>query len=76
VALSPQRKRNGQGLDACPAPPCGFVAVSVDLAVMQTANRYGELVADLSPERTGLGKAQVMRVGRCAAGDGRGDILT
>ena len=34
---------------------------------MQTANRYGELVADLSPERTGLGKAQVMWIGWCAA---------
>ena len=41
--------------------------MSVDLAVMEPTNRHGELVADLSSERTGLGKAQMMRVGRCAA---------
>ena len=40
--------------------------MSVDLPVMEPANRHGELVADLSPERTGLGKAQVMWVGRRA----------
>ena len=33
---------------------------------MEAAYRHGELIADLSPERTGLGKAQVMWVGRCA----------
>ena len=41
--------------------------MSMDLAVMEPANGHGELVADLSPERTGLGKAQVMWVGRRAA---------
>ena len=46
--------------------------MSVDLAVMKPANRHGELVADLSPERTGLGKAQVMWVGwRAAAHEAR-----
>ena len=40
--------------------------MSMDLAVMEPTDRHSELVADLSPERTGLGKAQVMRVGRCA----------
>ena len=64
MTLSPQRKRDGQGLDTCPAPPRGFVAMSVDLAVMEPADWHGELVADLAPERTGLGKAQVMGIGR------------
>ena len=40
--------------------------MSMDLAVMEPTNRHGELVADLSPERTGLGKAQMMWVGRRA----------
>ena len=40
--------------------------MSVDLAVMEPTDWHGELVADLSPERTGLGKAQVMWVGRRA----------
>ena len=33
---------------------------------MEPANRHGELVTDLSPERSWLGKAQVMWVGRRA----------
>src|SRR4029079_10602706 len=60
-------KRNGQGLDAGLFPPRGLVTMPMDLAVMQPANRDRELVADLAPKRTGLGKAQVMWVGRRAA---------
>ena len=40
--------------------------MSVDLAVVEPTHRHGELVADLSSESTRLGKAQVMRVRRCA----------
>ena len=40
--------------------------MAVDLAVMEPADRHGKLVADLSPERSRLGKAQVMGVGRRA----------
>ena len=39
----------------------------VQLAVMDTANRNGELVADLAAERPRLGKAQMMGVGGGAA---------
>ena len=35
--------------------------------MMEATNRHRELIADLAPKRAGLGKAQVMRVGRCAA---------
>ena len=69
TALSPQRERHGQRLDTGPGPPCGLVTVSVDLAVMEATNRHAELVAHLAPKGTRLGKAQVMRVGRCAAAD-------
>ena len=41
--------------------------MSMNLAVMKATNRHGELVAYLAPKGTGLSKAEVMRVGRCAA---------
>ena len=39
----------------------------MDLTMMRPADRYGKLIADLAPKRTDLRKAQVMRIGRCAA---------
>jgi hypothetical protein len=44
------------------APPCGLVTVAVNLAVMSTAERDGEFVADLAPECAMLGKANVVRI--------------
>ena len=41
----------------------------MNFAMMQPTNRHGELIAHLAPERIGLGKAQVMRVGGFAAAD-------
>ena len=43
--------------------------MTVELAVMTAAERYGELVTDLAAKRPALGKAQVMSVGRFAAAD-------
>ena len=39
----------------------------MDLTMMRPTHRYGKLIADLAPERADLRKAQVMRIGRCAA---------
>jgi hypothetical protein len=39
----------------------------VQLAMMDTAHRNGELVADLATQRSGLGKTQMMRVSWAAA---------
>ena len=44
------------------APPCGLVTVAVNLAVMSTAERDGEFVADFAPERAKLGKANVVGI--------------
>src|SRR6188474_2417531 len=44
----------------------------VDFAMVEPTNRDGEFVAHLSPERARLGKAQVMRVGRCPAANNAG----
>ena len=46
--------------------------MSMDLAVMEPTDRHGELVADLAPKRTGLGKSEMMRIGGCAATDDAG----
>ena len=46
--------------------------MTVKFAVMATAERHGELVADLAAERPALGKAQVMGVAGFAAADQAG----
>ena len=43
-------------------PPCSLVTAAVNLAMMSTAERDGEFVADLAPERAKLGKANVVRI--------------
>ena len=43
--------------------------MTMDLAVMSTAERHGELVADFAAERSALRKAQVMGVGGFATAD-------
>jgi hypothetical protein len=65
--LSPQFKRSSQRLNASPGPPCGLITVPMDLAVMHTTNRHGELIADFLAERADLRKAQVMWVARCTS---------
>src|SRR6185369_11958162 len=67
VRLPPQREGRGQGLDTRLLPPRCFVTVPVNFAMMQPTNRHRELITHLAPKRWGLGKAQVMRVGGCAA---------
>jgi len=40
-------------------PPCGFIAVTMDLAMMSPAQWHRELIADFAAQRPALGKAQV-----------------
>ena len=51
------------------APPCSLVTVAVNLAMMTSAERDGEFVADFETQGSGLGKAQVMRIGRLTTAD-------
>jgi len=44
------------GIDAGIFPPSSFVAAAVDLAVVAAAQRHGELIAHLAPERLKLGE--------------------
>jgi hypothetical protein len=50
-------------------PPGYFVAGLVQLPMMTAAERYGELVADFKTQGSGLGKAQMMRIGWLAPAD-------
>jgi hypothetical protein len=51
-----------QNVDARTFPPLRFVTDTVDLAMMPTTERYGELVADLEAETAYLCEAQMMGV--------------
>jgi hypothetical protein len=41
----------------------------MDLAMVSSTQRHGELIADLATESAGLGEAQMMRVRRGATAD-------
>ena len=49
-------------IDTGPAPPSGFIAVAMQLAMMAAAQGDRELVADLAAQRPALREAQVMGV--------------
>ena len=69
MRLKPQGSGSGQWIDSGSTPPRGFIAVSVEFAMMPPAQRDGELIADLAPKCTTLREAQVMRIARFSAAD-------
>ena len=60
--FEPKRAGCCGGIEASLLPPSGFVADAVHLAMVSAAQRDGELIADLAPERPALGEAQVVGV--------------
>jgi hypothetical protein len=50
-------------------PPAPFIAASMKLAVVEPADGYSKLIADLSPHRTLLGKLDVVGIRRRSATD-------
>lgn len=68
----PQPLGDGQGIDTHLVPPRPLVAVVVEFAMMITAERYGELVADFCAEGLGLGEADVMSIGQDAVAQNAG----
>ena len=60
-ASSSELAGDTDGVDSGFAPPCGFITGSVHLAMMAPAQRHGELIAHLAPERTMLREPKVMR---------------
>jgi hypothetical protein len=67
--LLPKPLGNLQGVDFQILPPSHFIAGLMQLPMMTAAEGDGELVADFETQRSGLGKPQVMRVGRLPAAD-------
>jgi hypothetical protein len=72
MRFSPQFLRDRSGIDSGPLPPCHFIAVTMDLAMVSAAERDGELVADLATERPALCEAEVVGVGRLPSADQAG----
>ena len=63
----PQLKRDRRRIDGDPGPPRRFIAIAMQLAMMEAANGDSVFVADFPPQRAGLSEAKVMRFGRRAA---------
>ena len=49
---APEISRGHKWIDPLAAPPGTFIAVPVELTMMQAANRDGETVADLARHRS------------------------
>ena len=60
MRFQPQRASRDRRLDAGLPPPCGFIAAAVDLAMVSSTQRHGELIANLAPQRAALGKSQMV----------------
>jgi hypothetical protein len=62
MRFEPQRASRECRIDPDVPPPCGFVAAAVDLPMVSPTQRDRELVADLTPERPGLRKPQMVSI--------------
>jgi len=62
VGFVPKFARYGQRVDAGVLPPTSLLAGAVDLAMMSTAQRYGEFVTYFKAKTASLCEAQVMGV--------------
>src|SRR5258705_3835596 len=50
-------------------PPCSFIAMAMQRFVVLAAQPHSELVADLAPQRSRLGKLQMVGIARRALAD-------
>jgi len=69
MALEPEYTRGGGRIDTSFIPPSAFVTTPMDLAMVATAKRHGELIADLAAKCRQLCKSQMMGVCRTPATD-------
>jgi hypothetical protein len=67
--LTPKIGGHNERVDLVFGPPGPFIAASMKLAVVQSADGYSKLIADLSLHRTLLGKLDVVGIGRRSAAD-------
>jgi hypothetical protein len=69
---NPEHPRRREGINSPSLPPGDFVSGAMVVTVMDSAQRYGELVADLEPHRAGLGEPQMVGVGGASSTDQTG----
>ena len=69
MCLAPQGCGDRKRIDPLALPPGPLIAASMELAVVQPANRDGEAVANSSSHRPLLGKLDVVGIGGGAAAD-------
>ena len=60
----PQVMSRHNRIDLVALPPCDLIAVAVERPMMAPAQRDGVLIADLTPQRSRLGKPQMVGIGR------------
>src|SRR5437868_2084360 len=72
MRLKPQRPRGTSRIEAELLPPRGFIAVTMQLAMMSTAQRDGELVTDPAAQCSVLRKTQMMGLARLTSADQAG----
>jgi len=72
MRLPPQFFRDRSRIDSGLLPPCRFITVTMQFAMVSAAERDGELVTDLAAERSALCEAEVMGVGRLPFADQAG----
>jgi hypothetical protein len=63
MALQPKRASRGGSIGANLIPPRGFVTAAMYLAMMTTAERDRELIANFSAQSGWLCKPEMMRIG-------------
>ena len=62
MRLSPELPRGTDCIDTFCAPPAGFIAGAVQLAMMATAQRHGEFVAHLEADASSLRKPHMVGI--------------
>jgi hypothetical protein len=67
VCLAPQRVCRAEWIRVDLCPPCCFVAISMNFAVMPAAQGDRELITHPSSECSALRKSEVVRIGRTPA---------
>ena len=73
-AFLPKPLGDWQRIDVDALPRRHFIAGLMQVPMVAAAERYGELIADFETQGPGLGKPQVMRIGRLAPANQAGSI--
>jgi hypothetical protein len=64
MRFEPQRASLEHRINTSLLPPCCFIAVAMDFAMMPTTQRHGEFIADLASECPALREPQVVGIAR------------